>query len=745
MDTGTHDPSELGARVQRIVAAVAALAPRFAHQGGYLDALSADLAAWADSGFAKPDFAVSLELFRPERDRRDGVEHLVVFPMYLQNASRDTRFEALIVRVPWPDWVAELEAHALRQPEVRPGHVRRQHRRLRLRVRRPLPGDRLGGGAPGGEPLRRHLLRPRGARFRRVVSRASEILRLDVPPDAAALLCSPGLSRDAYVLWDLIHDRAHRHGDLPFDPFMIRQRMPYWMYSLEELRCDLTAFGQAVKLEREGFAFARHVQYAILFDRLFRFPITGARVRNYDGLGGQLLFAYLHKHGYLHWTDNRLSIEWKRVADGVAGLREEVEIALPGRHRPVARRPLGDRARARRPLRAGSDVVEVDARRAALERRVRPQGLDRPGRGRRVPALDLLLVAQAQARRSARYCRGVKPFASDNWAPAHPAVLEAIARANEGAAHAYGEDPWTEAAGQRFREHFGERAAAFPVFNGTGANVIAVRALCRPYQGVICAETAHLNVDECGAAEAIAGVKLLTVATPDGKLTPDLVDTRLTGRGDEHRVQPRLISITQATELGTVYTPDELRALAVHAHENGLLLHVDGARVANAAAGLGAGLSEAVPGADVLSFGATKNGALGAEAVVFLTEGLAGEALYLRKQSLQLASKMRFISAQLEAILTDDLWRENAGHANAMATRLASAISGVPGVTISRAVESNAVFAILPPEATAALQESFDFYVWDELTGEVRWMCSWDTTEADVDAFAAAIAGAAGP
>jgi threonine aldolase len=286
----------------------------------------------------------------------------------------------------------------------------------------------------------------------------------------------------------------------------------------------------------------------------------------------------------------------------------------------------------------------------------------------------------------------------------------------------------------------------FPVFNGTGANVIAIRAVCRPYQAVICAETAHLYVDECGAAEAIAGVKLLTVATPDGKLTPELVDTRLTGRGDEHRVQPRLVTVTQSTELGTLYSLDELRALAAHAHEHDLLLHVDGARIANAAVSLGVPLRETTTdaGADILAFGATKNGALGAEAVVFLSEGLAGEALYLRKQSLQLASKMRFISAQLEAILTDDLWRENAAHANAMAARLAEALGDVPDIAITQPVQANAVFATLPAAATSALQETYGFYVWDELTGEVRWMCSWDTSPEDVDAFAADIAEACG-
>jgi threonine aldolase len=339
----------------------------------------------------------------------------------------------------------------------------------------------------------------------------------------------------------------------------------------------------------------------------------------------------------------------------------------------------------------------------------------------------------------------VRPFGSDNWAPAHPAVLEAVARANDGSAqHGYGDDDWTRAAAERFRSIFGEQAASFPVFNGTGANVLAVRALCRPYHGVICAESAHVNGDECGAVEAVAGIKVLAVRTADGKLDPDLVDRRLTGRGDEHRVQPRLVSITQSTELGTLYSLEELRALADHAHGHGLLLHVDGARIANAAASLGASLRETTTdaGVDVLSFGATKNGALGAEAVVFLADGMADEVLFLRKQSLQLASKMRFISAQLSAILTDDLWHANAAHANAMASRLAAAVSDVPGVQVTQAVQANAVFAILPAHATLALQEAYGFYVWDELTGEVRWMCSWDTTPEDVDAFASDIAAA---
>ena len=283
-----------------------------------------DLRAWVDSGFAKPDFVRSLEAFRPERDRRDGIEHLVVFPMYKQNASRDTCFEALIVRVPWPAFVAELERSGYDNPKFVPVNFVDYTAGYDSECAVLFPETFSTAERPpshfGGIFCDREA-----ERFRRVCGAAAELLGLNLPPDAACLLTSPELSMDAYVVWDLIHDRTHMHGDLPFDPFMIRQRSPYWMYSLEELRCDLTAFAEAVKLERKGFAFARYVQYAILFDRLFRFPVTGSRVRNYDGLGGQLLFAFLHGEGYLHWTDNRLAIDWERIADGVGALRERVQ------------------------------------------------------------------------------------------------------------------------------------------------------------------------------------------------------------------------------------------------------------------------------------------------------------------------------------------------------------------------------------------------------------------------------------
>ena len=330
-------------------------------------------------------------------------------------------------------------------------------------------------------------------------------------------------------------------------------------------------------------------------------------------------------------------------------------------------------------------------------------------------------------------------FASDNASGVLPEALAAITVANEGHAPAYGADEWTARAERRFREHFGDDARAFLVFNGTGANVVGLRALTRPYDAVICAETAHLNVDECGAPERVGGVKLLTVGTPDGKLTPELVEPRLGRFGDEHAVQPRVVSITQATELGTVYEPGEIAALAEQAHAHGMLLHLDGARLANAAAALDLPLRALTTdaGVDAVSFGGTKNGLLLGEAVVLLRPSLGEGIEFLRKQSMQLASKMRFLAAQFDVLLAGDRWRRPAAHANAMAQRLAAAVGDIDGVTITQPVQSNAVFALISRAAAERLLARWRFYVWDESTGEVRWMCSWDTTPADVDAFAA--------
>lgn len=339
----------------------------------------------------------------------------------------------------------------------------------------------------------------------------------------------------------------------------------------------------------------------------------------------------------------------------------------------------------------------------------------------------------------------VRGFGSDNYAAAHPDVLAAVVEANRDHALAYGQDPWSRRAEALLRERFGPRTRPYLVLNGTGANVMALRALCRPWDAVVCATTAHLNYDEGGAPEAVAGIKLLALPAPDGKLTPELVATALRRSGDPHAVQPRVVSVTQSTELGTVYAPAELAALAAHAHAHGLLLHVDGSRLANAATALGVSLRETTTdvGVDVVSFGGTKNGLLLGEAVVFLTPGLDDGAAYVRKQTLQLASKGRFLGAQFVALLEDDLWRRCAAQANAMATRLAAAVRRIPGVAVTRPVQANAVFVTLPAAVAATALRDGHVTVWDEVTGEQRWMCSWDTTANEVDAFAAALHAAA--
>jgi threonine aldolase len=336
-----------------------------------------------------------------------------------------------------------------------------------------------------------------------------------------------------------------------------------------------------------------------------------------------------------------------------------------------------------------------------------------------------------------------KSFGSDNHAGAHPAVMRALAEANSGDATAYGDDRWTAAVARRLCDVFGA-ADAFFVFNGTAANVLGISLMLRPFEAVICAESAHLNMDECGAAERILGSKLLLVPAPDGKLTPGLVAARLGGRGDEHRAQPRAVEIAQVTELGTCYTLAELQRLREFCHDQDLLIYMDGARLANAAAFLDCKLAELAAEVDVLSFGGTKNGAVGAEAVIVMRAELAPVVRFQRKQQMQLASKMRFLAAQFTALLDDQLWLKNARHSNAMARRLAAGVGDLPGIRLRYPAQSNAVFTALHPARIEELQREWNFQLWNEDEHVVRWMTAFDTTEADVDAFVAAI-GSTGP
>jgi len=335
-----------------------------------------------------------------------------------------------------------------------------------------------------------------------------------------------------------------------------------------------------------------------------------------------------------------------------------------------------------------------------------------------------------------------RSFASDNNAGVHPEILQAIAAANHGHTVGYGDDPYTQSAIGKFKQHFGSDIEVFMVFNGTAANCLSLKALTNTYHAVICGEAAHIYTDECGAPEKFTGCKLIPIPTRDGKLTVEEVSHAYHGIGDQHHVQARVISITQATEVGTVYRPEEIKALARFAHERGMFLHVDGARIANAAASLGQTLRQATRdlGVDVLSFGGTKNGAMGAEAVVFFDKKLAQDFLYLRKQSMQLASKMRFISAQFDALLSGDLWLKSAQHANRMARLLQKQLRDIPQVKIVYKVEANGVFAKIPRPAIAKLQKRYFFYVWNEEQSVVRWMCSFDTTEQDVKQFARFVA-----
>lgn len=331
-------------------------------------------------------------------------------------------------------------------------------------------------------------------------------------------------------------------------------------------------------------------------------------------------------------------------------------------------------------------------------------------------------------------------FASDNTAPVHPAVLAAVAAANEGHIAAYGDDPWTRRAEERIQGLLGEDVGVHIVWNGTGANVTGLSALLRPRDGIVCSEDAHINADECGAPERFAGAKLIDLPTPNGKLHLDQLTPLEFIVGNEHHVQPRVLSITQSTERGTVYSVAELKALSAYAHGRGMYLHMDGARIANATAALGGDLraTTRAAGVDVLSFGFTKNGGMGAEAVVFLDPALGEGFKFVRKQGMQLASKMRYLAAQVDALLEDGLWLRLAGHANAMAARLAMGAADAKQVRLERMPEANAIFAVLPDAAIQELQRRHQFYVWkprEQGTSEVRWMCSWDTTEGEVESF----------
>ena len=333
-----------------------------------------------------------------------------------------------------------------------------------------------------------------------------------------------------------------------------------------------------------------------------------------------------------------------------------------------------------------------------------------------------------------------KSFGSDNHAGVHPAIMKAIIDANSGDAVAYGADMWTEQATGELKRLAGAGGEVYLVPNGSGANVLGLGLLLERYAAVICAQSAHINTDECGAAERILGTKLLAVPAPDGKLTPELIESRLAGRGDEHFAQPSVVALTQSTEYGTSYSLAELADIREFCTAQGLKVYLDGARLANAVAYLGCPLADLARYVDVFSFGGTKNGAMGVEALVVMHEAEAVSAPYLRKQHMQLVSKMRFLGAQLSALLTDDLWLRNAAHANAMAARLADGLAGIPGVQIVYPVQSDAVFARLAQDHIAALKKDWMFHVWDEQASVVRWMTSYETQESDIDEFLADIA-----
>jgi len=331
----------------------------------------------------------------------------------------------------------------------------------------------------------------------------------------------------------------------------------------------------------------------------------------------------------------------------------------------------------------------------------------------------------------------MKSFASDNNSRVHPRIIQAIINANQGHAIGYGDDEWTAKADAIFRQRFGDDVQPYYVFNGTGSNAIALQALTRSYQSIICAATAHIFTDECGAPAKATTAVLKPITTPDGKLTPESVAGELHGLGVQHHSQPGVISISQSTEMGTVYTADELKALCDFAHSHAMYVHMDGSRLANACARSGVGLRELSRdcGVDILSLGGTKNGMMMGEAVVAFRPELNESLMYLRKQSAQLYSKMRYLSTQYIAYFQDGLWLQNAAHSNAMAEYLADRIRDLPGVRFTQKVEANSLFLILPQEAIQKLLEYYFFYMWDESANEIRLVCSWDTTRSDIDAF----------
>ncbi len=333
-----------------------------------------------------------------------------------------------------------------------------------------------------------------------------------------------------------------------------------------------------------------------------------------------------------------------------------------------------------------------------------------------------------------------KSFASDNWSGVSPEIMEALHEVNAGHNQAYGElgDPWSEKAFAAFRKYFGNDTQIFFVYNGTAANVLGIHHLIRSYHAVVAAKSAHLNEDECAAPEKFSGAKILEVETGNGKITPEQVEPFLSSIGFQHHAQPKVITISQVTEKGTVYTPGEIKALAAFARKHNMYLHMDGARISNAAVALGLEFREFTrdAGVDVLSFGGTKNGMMFGEAILFFNQRLAKDFEYTRKQGMQLHSKMRYIAAQFERYLNDEVWKRNARNANNMAKSLARAIENIKGIKLTRPVEANGVFAVIPPQIIDEVTKTYFFHIWDPKTSEVRLMCSWDTTEEDILKFA---------